>query len=125
LSISKLKGHPDAHAGSDFHPSCGWVSSGAAEQVSTQYTVARALANYVEDYRRRGGKSAEGIESIVRRNVLPELGAMPVRKPTTRRLLDWHRDMAARPRYWRSRPGAKPNTASFNALVTAASLSLQ
>jgi integrase len=68
----------------------------------------------VEDYRRRGGRSAEGIESVVRRNVLPDLGAMAVRKLTTRRLLDWHRDMAARPRYWRSRRGAKPNTASFD-----------
>src|SRR5262249_53173738 len=67
-----------------------------------------------EDYRRRGGKSAEGIESVARRNVLPELGATAVRKLTTPHLLDWHRGMAARPRYLRSRPGTKPNTASFD-----------
>src|ERR1043166_3763366 len=90
------------------------LSSGAADPGSAHYTVAGALADYVEDYRRRGGKSAEGIESVVRRNVLPELGSMPVRRLTTRRLLDWHRDIAARPRYWRSRLGAKPNTASFD-----------
>jgi hypothetical protein len=32
----------------------------------------------------------------------------------TRRLLDWHRGIAERPRYWRSRPGAAPNTAGFD-----------
>src|SRR5262249_52378552 len=56
----------------------------------------------------------EGIESVVRRNVLSELGDTLVRRLTTRRLIDWHRGVAARPRYWRSRPGAKPNTASFD-----------
>src|ERR1043166_1131743 len=72
------------------------LSFGASDSGSGDYTVARALADYVEDYRRRGGKSAEGIESVVRRNVLPELGETLVRKLTTRRLLDWHRDMASR-----------------------------
>jgi integrase len=40
--------------------------------------------------------------------------SLPVRKLTSRRLLDWHRSIAERPRYWRSRPGAKPNMASYD-----------
>ncbi len=54
------------------------------------------------------------IASVVGRNVLPELGGLLVSKLTTRRLLYWHRSLAERPRYWRSRPGAEPNTASFD-----------
>jgi hypothetical protein len=79
-----------------------------------RYTVARALTDYLSDYKRRGGKGAETIESVVHRNVLPELGGLLVQKLTTRRLLDWHRSIAERPRHWRSRPGAEPKLAAFD-----------
>src|SRR2546430_2548798 len=62
------------------------------------YTVAQAMADYLEDYRRRGGKASDSIESVVRRNILPELGNVSLVKLTTRRLLDWHRAIAERPR---------------------------
>jgi integrase len=78
------------------------------------YTVKRALADYLDDYRRRGAKGAEVIESVVGRNVLPVLGELIVHKLTTRRLADWHHSIAERPRYWRSRKGAPPNTAAFD-----------
>ena len=78
------------------------------------YTVARAMADYLEDYRRRGGKSVEGIESVVRRNILPALGRLPVTKLTPQRLRDWHRGLAERARYWRSRKGAPANLAPFD-----------
>jgi integrase len=81
---------------------------------SGPYTVKRAIIDYIDDYRRRGAKGAEVIESVVGRNVLPALGDLPVHKLTTRRLADWHRGIAERPRYWRSRPGAQPNTAAFD-----------
>jgi integrase len=77
------------------------------------YTVARAMADYVEDYRRRGGKGSDSIESVARRNILPELGSLSVVKLTTRRLLDWHRAIAERPRHWRSRAG-EVNFAAFD-----------
>jgi hypothetical protein len=77
------------------------------------YTVAQAMADYVDDYRRRGGKGSETIESVARRNILPELGSLPVVKLTTRRLLDWHRAIAERPRHWRSRAG-QVNFAAFD-----------
>ena len=78
------------------------------------YTVARAMADYLEDYRRRGGKSVEGIESVVNRNILPALGKLPVAKLTPQRLRDWHRGLAERARYWRSRKGAAANLAAFD-----------
>jgi integrase len=78
------------------------------------YTVALAMTDYLQDYRRRGGKSVEGIASVVKRNILPKLGRLEVAKLTPARLRDWHRDLAERPRYWRSRDGAKPNLAPFD-----------
>ena len=78
------------------------------------YTVARAMADYLQDYRRRGGKSVEGIESVVNRNILPALGKLPVAKLTPQRLRDWHRGLAERARYWRSRKGAAANLAAFD-----------
>ena len=78
------------------------------------YTVARAIADYLQDYRRRGGKSVEGIESVINRNILPALGKLPVTKLTPQRLRDWHRGLAERARYWRSRQGAAANLAPFD-----------
>ena len=78
------------------------------------YTVARAIADYLEDYRRRGGKSVEGIESVINRNIVPELGKLLVTKLTPQRLRDWHRGLAERARYWRSRKGAAANLAPFD-----------
>ena len=78
------------------------------------YTVARAIADYLQDYRRRGGKSVEGIESVVNRNILPALGKLAVSKLTPQRLRDWHRGLAERARYWRSRQGAAANLAPFD-----------
>jgi integrase len=90
------------------------LACGVAAPQDGPYTVARALTDYLDDYKRRGGKGAEAVESVVRRNVLPELGGLLVHKLTSRRLLDWHRGIAERPRYWRSRRGAPPNTAAFD-----------
>jgi integrase len=78
------------------------------------YTVARAMADYLQDYRRRGGKSVDGIDSVVIRNILPALGKLPAAKLTPQRLRDWHRGLAERARYWRSRKGAAANLAPFD-----------
>jgi integrase len=90
------------------------LASGLAPPSSGPYTAARAMADYIEDYRRRGGKASDSIESVARQNILCELGNVLVVKLTTRRLLDWHRSIAERPRRWRSRPGAKANFAAFD-----------
>jgi integrase len=81
---------------------------------SGAYTVARAIADYLEDYRRRGGKAADSIESVARQNILGPLGNLEVARLTTKRLADWHRSIAERPRRWRARVGAKPNLAAFD-----------
>jgi hypothetical protein len=90
------------------------LACGIAPPSSGPYTVARAMADYLDDYRRRGGKASDSIESVARQNILCELGDTLVVKLTTRRLLDWHRAIAERPRRWRSRPGAKANVAAFD-----------
>src|SRR5206468_3473062 len=90
------------------------LASGLAPPHSGPYTVARAMADYLKDYRRRGGKASDSIESVARQNILSELGDVLVMKLTTRRLLDWHRGIAERPRRWRSRPGAKANFAALD-----------
>ena len=96
------------------------LASGPGVTDAGPYTVARAMADYLEDYRRRGGKASDSIESVTRQNILPELGYLPVVKLTTRRLLDWHRAIAERPRRWRSRPGAEVNVAAFDPMDTEA-----
>src|SRR5262249_44436104 len=78
------------------------------------YTVARAMADYLEDYRRRGGKAADSIASVARQNIVGPLGAIDVAKLTTKRLADWHRAIAEGPRRWRARAGAKPTLAAFD-----------
>jgi len=90
------------------------LASGLGAPTTGPYSVARAMTDYLEDYRRRGGKASDSIESVARRNILPELANAPVAKLTTRRLLDWHRAIAERPRRWRSRPGGAVNLAAFD-----------
>jgi integrase len=96
------------------------LASGLSEAIKGPYTVAHAIKDYLEDYSRRGGKCVAGTESVVRRNLLPQFGNVQVGKLTTRRLLDWHRGMAERPRYWRSKQGAEPNCAAFDPTDTEA-----
>jgi integrase len=90
------------------------LGAGLDAAVDGPYTVAKAMTDYLEDYRRRGGKASDSITSVACRNILPELGKVPVAKLTTRRLLDWHRGIAERPRRWRSRPGNPPKVAPFD-----------
>jgi hypothetical protein len=90
------------------------LAAGLPAGNDAPYTVKRAISDYLEDFRRRGARGAEVIESVVGCNVLPSLGDVPVQKLTTRRLADWHRSVAERPRYWRSRVGAPPKAAAFD-----------
>jgi len=90
------------------------LAAGDGPETDAPYTITRAMVDYLDDYRRRGGKSVESIESVVRRNILPVLGKIEVSKLTPQRVRDWHRGLAERARYWRSRPGAAANFASFD-----------
>jgi integrase len=90
------------------------LASGYSAVPDGPYTVARAMADYSEDYRRRGGKSVDDMDSVVRRNILPTLGKLPVAKLTPQLLRHWHRGIGERARYWRSRQGAAANFAPFD-----------
>src|SRR3954471_1415279 len=58
------------------HAARGWctnqqrLASGLAVPNSGPYTVARSMADYIADYRRRGGRACDSIESVARRNIL-------------------------------------------------------
>ena len=78
------------------------------------YTVKQACDDYLEDYRRRGGRAVEVLGYAFTGHVLPKLGPMQVAKLTTGQLQDWHRSIAEQPRRLRTRPGAPQNFAAFD-----------
>ena len=84
-----------------------------ASGIGTRPSPIPSPARWPTTWRITGAAAARGptIESVMRCNILPELGNLPVPKLTTRRLQDWHRRIAERPRHWRSRPGAEPKVA--------------
>lgn len=58
------------------------LAAGIGPAPEGPYTVGDVMADYLQDYRRRGGKSIEGIASVVNHNILPALGRLPVSKLT-------------------------------------------
>jgi integrase len=110
IDFSQAQGAARAWCLQQQRLACGLDTSAA----TGPYTVARAMADYLEDYRRRGGKAADSIASVARHNILGPLGDTEAGKLTTKRLADWHRAIAERPRRWRARNGAKPNLAVFD-----------
>ena len=63
-----------------------WSSEQRREQglptADGPYTVARAIPDYLTDYRGRGGRATAGVASAVCAHVLPELGPVMVSKLT-------------------------------------------
>jgi integrase len=78
------------------------------------YTVKQACDDYLEDYRRRGGRAVDTIGYAFGGHVLPNLGPIAVSKLTARQLQDWHRSLAEMPRRLRTRPGAPQRYAKFD-----------
>jgi integrase len=96
-----------------------WLDEQRREQGLTvprrgPYTVKRACDDYLEDYRRRGGRAVDVLGYAFSGHVLPKLGAMAVPKLTTPQLQDWHRSIAENPRRLRTRPGAPQQYAKFD-----------
>ena len=79
------------------------LAHGLAAPVRGPYTVKRACADYLEDYRRRGGKALDVVGYAFNAHVLPGLADIPVTKLTAPQLQDWHRSIAERPRRLRTR----------------------
>jgi hypothetical protein len=72
------------------------------------FNVGDALAAYLANYLRRGGKAGGRIESAARTYILPALGQLPVFKLTKRRVEDWHNGIANSPARVRTRAGHTP-----------------
>jgi len=78
------------------------------------YTVKQACDDYLEDYRRRGGRAVEVLNYAFTGHVLPKLGALHVAKLSTAQLQDWHRSIAEQPPRLRTRPGAPQRYGKFD-----------
>jgi integrase len=73
------------------------------------FTVADAIAEYLKDFERRGGRSVYHTRRSAETHILPALGTALVAKLTARKIEDWHRDLAEKPALARTKPGRKPN----------------
>jgi integrase len=78
------------------------------------YTVAQACDDYLEDYRRRGGRSVPVLGYAYASHVLPKLGQAQVARLTTPQLQDWHRTLAEQPARLRTRPGQPQKFAPYD-----------
>jgi integrase len=76
--------------------------------------VKRACEDYLEDYRRRGGRAVKTVGDTLKAHVLPRFGSIQVAKLTTRQFQDWHRSLAEMPRRLRTRPGAPQQYAKYD-----------
>jgi len=67
------------------------LAAGLPAGTDGPYTVKRAIADYLHDFRRRGARGAEVIESVVGCNVLPALSRAQAHHAAARRLAPQHR----------------------------------
>lgn len=79
-------------------------AAGEVVQVGP-YTVADAMADYLADYERRGGKAAQRMRYAIDAHILPVLGDVEVAKLTRRQIEGWHDRIAKTPPRLRSRAG--------------------
>ena len=86
------------------------IEQGLGVREVGPYTVARACADYLDDYNRRSGKGTRTIDNAFRNHVLPVFGDLLVSKLTSRAVQDWHRRIAEQPRRLRSRKGQPPRS---------------
>jgi integrase len=88
-----------------------------AETVAGPYTVAQALDDYVSDYKRRGGKATDRLESGIRAHISPALGSVELRALTRQQIEKWHATLAETAPRLRTKEGErqryrKPDTSS-------------
>lgn len=97
---------PDGVTAIDFADAQGrarnWFADAAREAegigpVRGPYSVADAMTDYLDDYKRRGGKAAKDTEARINAFIKPTLGGELVAKLTAKRLRDWHAALAAAP----------------------------
>jgi len=69
------------------------------------YTVAQAMADYVVDYKRRGGKAVDRMEHTINAHILPKLGDIEVARLTKRLVREWRDALVDAPARVRTRRG--------------------
>lgn len=79
------------------------IEQGHVVRTKGPYTVKQACDDYLEDYRRRGGKAVELIGYALEAHVLPKLGTFAVARLTARQIEDFHRGLAETPRRLRTK----------------------
>jgi integrase len=89
-----------------------WFDQKAREQAGDlapldgPYTVAHALAEYRDDYLRRGGKAADRLDWSAAAWINPQLGTVELVKLSKARIVAWHQKVAETPARLRTKPGA-------------------
>jgi integrase len=76
--------------------------AGHCEPSSGPSTVAKAIETYFADRARKGSKGVAQDRGAAKVRILPALGEVELAKLTTKRIRDWHADLAASPRLFRS-----------------------
>jgi hypothetical protein len=76
------------------------------------YTVADAIADYLADYERRGGKALARTNQAISAHILPTLGTTAVGRLTRDKLKAWHSALAVAPARVRSKPGERRHRAT-------------
>jgi integrase len=90
-----------------------WFADRAREAAGLEpvelapYTVADAIKDYLAHYEARGGKDRDGTETVANARILPVLGKIDLATLTTKRIRDWHHDLAAAPARTRTGLGSK------------------
>lgn len=89
-----------------------WFDRKAREQagllvaLDAPYTVADALRDYFSHRERKGSKGVYSDRKVADARIVPTLGTTEVSKLTSRKIRDWHHDLAAAPKLVRTKAGA-------------------
>ncbi|MDD4600973.1 MAG: site-specific integrase [Negativicutes bacterium] len=70
------------------------IEAGLEEAQTGKYTVADAMRDYMVHYSVEG-KGIAATQSSINAHILPALGKVEVAKLTSKKIADWHRDIAA------------------------------
>jgi len=90
--------------------------AGHAEPQRGPFTVATALEEYLAERERRGSKGVKKDRYAADARIIPVLGSVEVSKLTTRRIQDWHQEIARAPKLVRTGKLSKAQaTADFDA----------
>lgn len=73
------------------------------------YTVSDATKEYLKAFERRGGKSVYATTRAAETHILPSLGSTLVAKLTTKKIENWHHNIAESLAKVRTKPGRKQN----------------